>query len=58
MFKFIKKLVLKGLIKDVIKLLPDTKDKLSFLLQSKGDMVLNEAESAVRRVLVDLSKKS
>lgn len=54
MFKWIKKKVLKSIIKDVIKGLPSIKCKVETALKDNADVLVSEVKNAIKKRLKEI----
>ncbi len=57
MFKWIRKKIFEGLIKDLLKELPELKEKALILFDEKKDLFIEKAKEAIKEKLLELVKK-
>lgn len=57
MFKWIRKKIFEGLIKDLLKELPELKEKALILFDEKKDLFIEKAKEAIKERLLELVKK-
>lgn len=57
MFKWIRKKILEGVIKDLLEQLPDIKEKGLQLLKEKKELIIEKIKEAIKKTLLELVEK-
>lgn len=57
MFKWIRKKILEGVIKDLLEQLPDIKEKGLQLLREKKELIIEKIKEAIKKTLLELVEK-
>lgn len=57
MIKWIRKKILEGFVKDILKELPELKEKALILFEEKKDLFIEKAKEAIKEKLLDLVEK-
>lgn len=56
MFKWLRKKIFEGLVKDFLKELPEFKEKALLLFETKKDLFIEKAKNAIKEKLLELVK--
>lgn len=56
MIKWIRKKILEGFVKDILKELPELKEKALILFEEKKDLFIEKAKEAIKEKLLELVK--
>ena len=57
MFKWIRKKILEGVIKDLLEQLPDIKEKGLQLLREKKELIIEKIKETIKKTLLELVEK-
>lgn len=57
MIKWIRKKILEGFVKDILKELPELKEKALILFEEKKDLFIEKAKEAIKEKFLELVKK-
>ena len=57
MFKWIRKKILEGVIKDLLEQLPDIKEKGLQLLKEKKELIIEKIKETIKKALLELVEK-
>lgn len=57
MFKWMRKKILEGIVKNILLELPELKEKALILFEEKKDLFIEKAKEAIKEKLLELVKK-
>ena len=57
MFRWIRKKIFEGIIKDILAQLPQLKEKAEILFKEKKDLIIEKVKESIKKTLLELVEK-